>query len=360
MPSMTKTELHRGPAGIATSGLAFTSLKVSGSDAMGAPARLSRPASRQGGGRGSPVYPRVANVDRLDSFVDLTTYRIPRLRYGAHDSPEDGVCAMELLAFLEGHAHSARPPCTCEVVTAYVHRFNDLMEDDRQRLIPYLGRLVGTVSKEHQADRAERALRRVLVTLVPVIVNRMGSRKCAPALAAFNAAMDLDLATAGRHLRTLSKLTASGTLKLLASAIEACCAGREFGPGAGEMWLVEAVYRLPEVLERVLKHRKYFRLEKETVVQIALEALDEMLSIGPSSGWSPGIAARLRQLEKLAEVQDQRLADSPSPTPVAVPFVPVWKAIGLKLRALVRHVCDTAGRTMRALDPTSADQAQAG
>lgn len=136
MTAMTKIELQGEPHGIATSDLAFTSLKVSGSDAIGAPARLSMPESRQEYGLGSPLHRRVANVDPLDSSVDLTTYRIPRLGFGAHDSPEDGCCAVELLAFLEGLAHSAYPRCTCKVMTAYVHRFKDLMGSDRQRLIP--------------------------------------------------------------------------------------------------------------------------------------------------------------------------------------------------------------------------------
>lgn len=172
--------------------------------------------------------------------------------------------------------------------------------------------------------------------------------------------MDLDLATAGRHLRTLSKLTSSETLKSLAAATSECCAGREYGPGDANMWCVSAAKCLPDVLWEVLERRKYFRLDKERVVQIGLEAPEDMLSIGPSSEWSPEIAARLRQAETLAEIQDQRRAESTSPTPVAALTVPVWTGAWLNVRTLARQLWQTTVRMMRALDPLSADQAQAG
>lgn len=79
-----------------------------------------------------------------------------RLSKGGHTSPETGMCAMEMVAWLEGLPHSDAPECTCPVIAAYVRELNDGMtNDDRQKLIPYLPRLVGTVSSEHEMERAE-------------------------------------------------------------------------------------------------------------------------------------------------------------------------------------------------------------
>lgn len=75
--------------------------------------------------------------------------------YG-HPSPDKGMCAMEMVAWLEGLPHSDEPECTCPVIAAFVRRINDNMnQEGRDRLLAYLPRLVGTVSPEHEQERAE-------------------------------------------------------------------------------------------------------------------------------------------------------------------------------------------------------------
>jgi hypothetical protein len=78
------------------------------------------------------------------------------LSAGNHASPEEGLCAMELVAFLEGLPHSDHPRCTCQIISAFVRGINDNMPDDiRQGLLKYLPRLVGTVSEQHEQERHE-------------------------------------------------------------------------------------------------------------------------------------------------------------------------------------------------------------
>ena len=67
------------------------------------------------------------------------------LAKGGHATPEDGLCSMEMVAYLAGEPHSASPKCACPVVTAFCVSFNDgLPFEPRQRLRPYLARTLGT------------------------------------------------------------------------------------------------------------------------------------------------------------------------------------------------------------------------
>lgn len=71
------------------------------------------------------------------------------LRHGAHNTRDDGVCALEAVAWLAGEEHSDRPGCVCPVVAAFVRVWNDALpsDGDRDRLLkPLLPAMVGTAS----------------------------------------------------------------------------------------------------------------------------------------------------------------------------------------------------------------------
>jgi hypothetical protein len=70
-----------------------------------------------------------------------------RLRSGGHKSPEDGMCVMEAVAFVAGEPHSDHPECACPIISAFLRRWNDDLDDEgRQKLKPYIRKLVGTRS----------------------------------------------------------------------------------------------------------------------------------------------------------------------------------------------------------------------
>jgi len=81
---------------------------------------------------------------------------LPPLKKGVHSDPSSGLCAMEMVAFMERLPHSDHPECTCPVIASFVRRANDsLNNEDRDKLLPLLPELVGTVSKAHEKERAE-------------------------------------------------------------------------------------------------------------------------------------------------------------------------------------------------------------
>jgi hypothetical protein len=87
------------------------------------------------------------------------------LRRGAHPSREDGMCAMEMVAWLAGEPHSDCPDCASPVLAAVVRAVNDRLPDDGARewlLRPLVPRLVNS-----RADAgAERARALAIVDFV--------------------------------------------------------------------------------------------------------------------------------------------------------------------------------------------------
>lgn len=79
------------------------------------------------------------------------------IRAGAHPTRGDGLCAMEMVAWLAGEEHSDGPACTCPTLAALVRAFNDSIPDDRLRsryLRPLIPRLVNT--RGTRLDEQER------------------------------------------------------------------------------------------------------------------------------------------------------------------------------------------------------------
>lgn len=69
------------------------------------------------------------------------------LRHGAHPTREDGMCAMEMVAWLAGEPHSDEPRCACPVIAAFVRACNDALPSDQARdrqLRPLVPQLVNT------------------------------------------------------------------------------------------------------------------------------------------------------------------------------------------------------------------------
>lgn len=76
---------------------------------------------------------------------------IVRLRKGSHKSPGDGVCAMELVAWMAGEKHSDNPECVSPVIAAFVPSFNDALDSaHRQCLGAVAARMIDTRGTSEQ------------------------------------------------------------------------------------------------------------------------------------------------------------------------------------------------------------------
>ena len=76
------------------------------------------------------------------------------LKSGSHASREKGMCAMEWVAYIAGEEHSDAPKCVCPALRRFGIRLNDDLPDDlRQKLRPYLARCIGTANDGRTQER---------------------------------------------------------------------------------------------------------------------------------------------------------------------------------------------------------------
>ena len=74
---------------------------------------------------------------------------------GSHRTREEGVCALEAVAWLANEPHSDRPACVSPVIAQFVRTWNDQLPTDEERnrlLLPILPRLIGTVSGQASVE----------------------------------------------------------------------------------------------------------------------------------------------------------------------------------------------------------------
>jgi hypothetical protein len=112
------------------------------------------------------------------------------LDYGTHPNPQDGRCAMEWVAHLAGERHSDQPDCVSAVVRALCVALNDGLNcPERQRLRPYLTRMIGTAADGLDEWRGWMALDWLIGVYAPTWLRRAGLHDAAARLSAPDAAV---------------------------------------------------------------------------------------------------------------------------------------------------------------------------
>lgn len=101
------------------------------------------------------------------------------LQRGAHPSRDQGMCAMEMVAWLAGEPHSDEPKCACPVLAAFVRACNDTMSDAARNR--HLRPLVPLLVNSRGSAAIERVRGLVVVdglvrTLAPALLRRYGRK----------------------------------------------------------------------------------------------------------------------------------------------------------------------------------------
>ena len=112
--------------------------------------------------------------------------------------PNDGKCALEAVAWLAGEKHTDHPVCVSPVLADFCRSWNDNLDDaNRQKLKPYLARLIGTAG-DAKADELRAWMAMDWLT-----------RECGPAF------MDLTpaLTEYAAELRAMPEITDKATLR---------------------------------------------------------------------------------------------------------------------------------------------------
>ena len=128
------------------------------------------------------------------------------LSVGSHQDRADGLCVMELAAWLAGEPHSNRPRCVSPVLVAFLRRWNDDLDDGtRQLLIPYASLILNPAGDDADETRAYLATDWMVRISVPTWLDLAGLREHAkrlrslpPILDATGAAASLPVIVAAR------------------------------------------------------------------------------------------------------------------------------------------------------------------
>lgn len=118
---------------------------------------------------------------------DREIRRLPKgfeLQPGFHSSPEDGMCALEAVAWIAGLPHNDQPSCVCPVLATFLRTVNDRMTHlQRQRLVAVLPRLVDTRDPGLVVPRARVFAWRALTIFAPLPIAERGQGEAASQLA---------------------------------------------------------------------------------------------------------------------------------------------------------------------------------
>jgi hypothetical protein len=102
------------------------------------------------------------------STIDASKLDGLTLAKGGHESPDDGLCLMEAVAYVRGVEHTDHPACVSPVLGAFGRNLNDVLPDDlRQNLIPLIPDLPGTAGDGHDEERGYMALDWLIRTWLP-------------------------------------------------------------------------------------------------------------------------------------------------------------------------------------------------
>jgi len=102
------------------------------------------------------------NPDKLAELDQITLDR------SSHSSFDAGHCSMEVVSWLADLGHTDAPSCSSPVLTRFVIRLNDRWDfEQRQKLKPFLPRLVGTAGDGKDELREQVATWYAVDLLVP-------------------------------------------------------------------------------------------------------------------------------------------------------------------------------------------------
>ena len=138
--------------------------------------------------------------ERLDALTRGKVY----LDNGSHHSFGDGHCAMEVVSWLAGLGHTDAPECASPVLRDFTINLNDTWGPvQRQKLVPFLPRMVGTANDGQDEARSYLALDWLIRTHTPAWLELAGLTEDAQNLRGLPEIVDLVTAEqAGAVVRT--------------------------------------------------------------------------------------------------------------------------------------------------------------
>lgn len=120
------------------------------------------------------------------------------LRQGNSPDPSNGACVMDAVSWFHYGTLGDHPECACPVITEFAIRVNDALPDDeRQKLKPFIFRMIGNRDPASEQERAEYLAWQSIRVFAPFALDAAGLTHEAEKLRRFEGSLE-DAAGAAR------------------------------------------------------------------------------------------------------------------------------------------------------------------
>jgi hypothetical protein len=221
------------------------------------------------------------------NFNDLAI----KLSEGAHSNPQDGMCIMECVAYIEGEKHTDHPKCACPVVTSFAIRTNDWMNgEERQLLLPFVLRIAGSKSSlEVEKQRAFMAADYAVRKFAPIALRVQKLEAQAKMLESCDKIVDKKTALKGKA--AAAAYAADATAVAAYAAYATADAATNAAYAAADAADAAAVYATYAAADAAAVYKE--------LVESRLQLLDDMLKLTDQVEETPVICKKLQELEVL-------------------------------------------------------------
>jgi len=207
------------------------------------------------------------------------------LRHGNSDHPRNGACLLDAVSWFAYGKLGDHPECACPVITKYAIIINDTLPDgERQKLKPFIFRLMGSRDPASEQARAEYLAWQAITVFAPLALDAAGVEDQAAKLRGFDKSLGLN--DAAYAARAAYAAYAAGAARAARAAADAAAAARAAARAAD--YAADAAAYAADAA----------RAHKE-----AINTLDGVLKIGKQSS-EPDIAAVREAVEAFERARE--------------------------------------------------------
>jgi hypothetical protein len=251
-----------------------------------------------------------SKVDIMSNKINFNDYAI-KLSKGNHESPNEGMCIMECVAYIAGEAHTDHPKCASPVCTSYAIRVNDKSTSkQRDTLTKFVLRLAGSKNDELEVERFLILLNAATHKFLPFVYRQHGHAAFAVAAESIPAVKDpstftFALSKLNELLQALAKSDnyscksvsnaskeATTLLFRVMMMLQAQDGKLEFVRGVVKPLAVQSLFTVLTAYNHLFMHNDEFELH--------CEVLDEMLKLTDEKQYE-AVPEKLSELQNITK-----------------------------------------------------------
>ncbi len=224
--------------------------------------------------------------------INFNDYAI-KLSAGNHNTPQDGMCIMECVAYIEGEKHTDHPKCADPVITTFAMKTNDWMkEDERGALLPFVLRIAGSKSTtEIERQRAYMCADYAVRVFAPLALEARGFEDHAKRMRECEKIVNKETAMAGQAVA-----------KAAYAAADAAAAAYAYADAYAAAYAYAAADAAADAdaAAAAAAAAKYKKVRAQ-IVEARMQLLDDMLKLTEQVEETPIVAEKLKELAEITK-----------------------------------------------------------